>query len=272
MPQIEVNSANLYVSDQGSADPALVFLHYFAGSSRSWDGVIDRMRSAYRCVAPDLRGFGDSSAPASNYAVKDYADDVEDLISSLGLESYILIGHSMGGKFAMALAARRPAGLGALVLVDPSPPTPEPMSKSDREHLLASHGDRSAMVALIQKVTVRPLPDLAFDTAVNENLRSSLAAWCAWLEHGSRENIAEHMSNICVPTLVIRGAEDSVMHHDLLQREVVDRLNDARMIEIPEVGHLAPLEAPMAVTAFVRGVAENSSSSASGHATRRRLR
>lgn len=257
MPRIEVNGANLYISDQGSADPALVFLHYFAGSSRSWDGVIDRMRSAYRCVAPDLRGFGDSSAPAFHYAVHDYADDVEELIRSLGLESYILVGHSMGGKFGMALAARRPVGLRALVLVDPSPPTPEPMSRSDREHLLASHGDHSAMVALIQKITVRPLPNLAFDTAVDDNLRSSVAAWCAWLERGSREDIAEHLPDICVPTLVIRGADDPVMRHDMLQREVVDRIKSARMVEISNTGHLAPLEAPMAVSAFIRGMTES---------------
>lgn len=261
MPRIEVNGADLYVSDRGTSrdtgDPALVLLHYFGGSSRAWYGVIAQMQSTHRCVAPDLRGFGDSSAPAFQYAVHDYADDVEELIRSLELESYILAGHSMGGKFAMALAARRPVGLRALVLVDPSPPTPEPMSKSDREHLLASHGDRSAMIALIQKITVRPLPNLAFDTAVDDNLRSSLAAWCAWLEHGSHEDIAEHVANVCVPTLIIRGADDPVMRHDMLQREVVDRIKGARMVEISNTGHLAPMEAPMAVSAFIRGVTES---------------
>ncbi|MGI9091165.1 MAG: alpha/beta fold hydrolase, partial [Gemmatimonadaceae bacterium] len=208
MTRINVNGVDLSVTDQGTGDPALVFLHYFAGSSRAWDGVIDRIQMAHRCVAPDLRGFGDSSAPASHYAVCDYADDVAELIGSLGLESYVLVGHSMGGKFAMALAARRPVGLQALVLVDPSPPTPEPMSSSDREHLLTSHGNRAAMVALIRNITVRPLPDVVFDTAVDDNLCSSLAAWCAWLEHGSRGDISALMPDVSVPTLVIRGAED----------------------------------------------------------------
>lgn len=256
MERTRVNGADLYVSDQGSGDPALVFLHYFAGSSRAWDAVVDQMRGTHRCVAPDLRGFGESSAPASGYTVRYYADDVEDLIGSLGLDSYVLVGHSMGGKFAMALAARRPVGLRALVLVDPSPPTPEPMSKSDRDHLLTSHGDRSAMVALIQKITVRRLPDVVFDTAVDDNLRSSSAAWCAWLERGSREGIAALMLNIGVPTLVIRGAQDPVMHHGMLEHEVVGRIKDARMIEIPDAGHLTPLEAPREVSALIQDAAE----------------
>ncbi|MGI9090986.1 MAG: alpha/beta fold hydrolase [Gemmatimonadaceae bacterium] len=248
---------DLFFRDQGSGEPALVFLHYFAGSSRAWNAVIDRMQSTHRCVAPDLRGFGNSSAPESGYAVCNYADDVEELVRSLGLESYILVGHSMGGKFAMAMAARRPLNLRALVLVDPSPPTPEPMSRSDREHLLASHGDRGAMVKLIQKITVRPLSEAVFETAVDDNLRSSRAAWCAWLEHGSREDISGRIPNVCVPALVIRGAEDPVMQHDMLEREVVGRIKDARMVQIPDVGHLSPMEAPEAVAALIRGVAQS---------------
>lgn len=255
--KVRVNGVDLHVRDKGTGNPALVFLHYFGGSSRAWDGVVDEMHTTRRCVAPDLRGFGDSSVPTSHYAVRDYADDVQQLIGEFGVESYLLVGHSMGGKFAMALAARQPAGLQALVLVDPSPPTPEPMSKSDREHLLASHGDRTAMVELIQKITVRPLPRAVFETAVNDNLRSSLAAWDAWLEHGSREDIADLMPNVSVPTLVIRGAEDPVMHRDMLEREVVGRIKDARMVQIPEVGHLSPMEAPTAVLTFIRDTAES---------------
>ncbi len=261
-----VNGVDPYLSDRGNGDPALVFLHYFGGSSRAWDAVIDEMQSTDRCIAPDLRGFGSSSAPASQYAVHDHADDMQQLVQSLGLDSYVLIGHSMGGKFAMALAARRPAGLRALVLVDPSPPTPEPMSESDREHLLVSHGDRAAMVALIQKITVRPLPSAVFEMAVDDNLRSSRAAWYAWLEHGSREDISAQMPNVCVPTLVIRGAEDPVMQHDMLEREVVGRIDGARMIEIPQVGHLSPMEAPDTVTALIRDVVKCAVQSTAGTA------
>lgn len=256
--RIQVNGVNLHVRDRGpmcgADNPALVLLHYFAGSSRAWAAVFDQVQSTHRCVAPDLRGFGDSSAPEFHYAVRDYADDVDELIGALGLESYILVGHSMGGKFAMALAARRPAGLEALVLIDPSPPTPEPMGDTERQHLLASHGDRAAMVELIRKVSVFPLPAEVFDTAVDDNVRSSRAAWRAWLELGSREDIAADIRNICVPALVLRGEDDPVMSRDLLEREVVGRIGDSRMVEVPGAGHLLPLRAPVQVAELIATV------------------
>lgn len=258
MPRIEVNGANLYVSDRGpsrdTGDPALVFLHYFGASHRAWNGVVGQLEARYRCIAPDLRGFGDSSAPPSGYAVRDYAADVDELIRVLELNRYVLVGHSMGGKFAMALAARRPAGLEGLVLVDPSPPTPEPMSDPDREHLLASHGDRAAMEDVIRTAAVYPLPQSVFEVAVDDNLRSSAAAWHAWPAYGSREDIASEMRNICVPTLVLRGAEDPIMSRHLLEREVVGRIRGSRMIEVPSAGHLLPLRAPVEVAELIATV------------------
>lgn len=246
-----VNGVDLYVSQQGRGAPALVFLHYFGGSSRAWDGVVRQLRAQYRCIAIDQRGFGNSSAPRSGYAVRDYATDVEALIAVLGLGRYVLIGHSMGGKFAMAVAARRPPGLEALFLVDPSPPTPEPMSDSTRKHLLASHGDRAAMIEIIRGVAVSPLPKGIFDAAVEDNLRSSRAAWRAWLDGGSREDIAGEMASVLVPALVLRGAEDPVMSRHLLEREVVGRIRGSRMIEIPAAGHLLPLRAPVEIAALI---------------------
>lgn len=250
-------SIDLYVSDRGTGEPALVFLHYYAASSRAWNGVVGLLESQNRCIAPDLRGFGDSSAPASGYAVRDYTDDVANLVRSLGMDRYVLIGHSMGGKFAMALAARRPPGLGALVLVDPSPPTPEPIPEPQRLHLLASHGDRLAMEDVIRSAAVTPLPKAIFQTAVEDNLRSSPAAWRAWLELGSRENIASEMPNICVPTVVLRGAEDPIMSKALLEREVVGRITGSHMIEVAGSGHLPPLGDPHAVATLVRQVVDS---------------
>src|SRR3954469_3094878 len=102
--------------DRGCGDRTLVFLHYFAGSSRAWAPVIDRLADDHRCIAPDLRGFGTADAPATGYAVNDYANDVAALIGALDIGRHVLVGHSMGGKIALALAARRPPGLEALVL------------------------------------------------------------------------------------------------------------------------------------------------------------
>ena len=117
---IEVDATTLHVREQtghgSSGRPALVFLHYFGGSGRTWEPVMDALVAAgWRCLAPDLRGFGESTAPGedwTHYTVDTMADDIHGLIGRLGLERFIVVGHSMGGKVALALAARQPARTG----------------------------------------------------------------------------------------------------------------------------------------------------------------
>lgn len=251
-------------SDAGRGAPALVFLHYYAGSRRAWDGVAAALAAppsgaARRCVAADLRGFGDSPAPPTGYAVADSADDGAALVAALGLDRYVLVGHSMGGKCAMALAARRPPGLAGLVLVAPSPPTPEPMTDESRAHTLASYGDRAAAVATARRITVRPLAPPLFEQVVADSLRTARPAWDAWMRTGSREDISARMPRVDVPTLLVAGGADPVMDRGMLEREVRDRIRGARMTVVDGVGHLVPYEAPDElaghVRAFVGGLA-----------------
>lgn len=152
----------------------------------------------------------------------------------------------------MALAARRPAGLAGLVLVAPSPPTPEPMTEASRAHTLASYGDRDAAVATAHRITRRPLAPARFDEVVADSLRTSRPAWDAWMRTGSREDIAEQMPRINVPTLVVAGGADPVIERGMLEREVQGRIAGARMAVADRVGHLVRREAPDALTAHLR--------------------
>lgn len=246
---------DLYHTSAGRGSPALVFLHYYGGSSRAWDAVAAALAPAHRCVAADLRGFGRSPAPPIGYAVDDSADDVAALVAALGLDGpsggYVLVGHSMGGKIAMTLAARRPAGLAGLVLVAPSPPTPEPMTDASRAHTLATYGDPAAAAETARQITRRPLAPAAFDQVVADNLRTSHPAWDAWMLEGTLEHIADRMPHIDVPALVVAGVTDPVMAHAMLEREVRDRIRGAHMVDVPDVGHLIPYEAPGALAAAI---------------------
>jgi len=234
---------------------ALVFLHYFGGSSRSWSAVVDRLQAEYRCIAPDLRGFGQSDAPDTGYALSDYADDVAHLICRLDLAHYALVGHSMGGKVALALAARHPPGLEALVLVAPSPPTPEPIEQAERERLIASHGDHAAARDSARRITTLPPDDAMLDLVADDAVRTSRQAWLAWLECGSLEDISSVMSDVAGPVLVVAGGSDLQIPAELLEREVVRPIAGARMVCVPDAGHLLPIEAPTAVAGLIRAQA-----------------
>lgn len=120
----QINSIGLNVRDQGQGELALVFLHYWGGSSRTWSEMIPALENQFRCIAYDHRGWRDSEAPTEGYGIQDLAKDAQSLIQTLRLKRYVLVGHSMGGKTAQLLASRRPAGLQALILVAPAPPVP----------------------------------------------------------------------------------------------------------------------------------------------------
>ncbi len=135
-----VDGIGLNLAEWGSSAKTLFFLHYFSGSSHTWRPVMERLAADYRCLALDLRGWGDSDAvPASACQTKDIAEDArqdaEDArqnIAALGLTRYTLIGHSMGSKAAQAPTADPPPGLEQVLLVAPSPLSPKPMTKDDR--------------------------------------------------------------------------------------------------------------------------------------------
>lgn len=252
----QINGAGINVLQSAIVHPqstiALVFLHYFGGSGRSWKPVVRCLEDDFRCIVPDGRGFGDSNAAPFDWSVGDAADDVCSLMKALELEHYALVGHSMGGKIALEIASRRPVGLRSCVLLAPSPPSPEPIPDEERARLMSTHGSRKAALETLGKITARPLPPPLFEQAVEDNLKGSSGAWQAWLECGSRENIVARMKRIDVPVLVVAGACDQGMTSALLQREVVARIQDTRFCEIPHVAHLLPLEAPATVADLIR--------------------
>ena len=109
----------LHYAEAGDGEPLLI-LHGLFGSSRNWQSHARRFGQHFRTLAVDLRNHGDSfHADEMNYP--GMAADVVHLIESLGLESCRVLGHSMGGKVAMTLAARRPELISRLIVADIAP-------------------------------------------------------------------------------------------------------------------------------------------------------
>src|SRR4051812_9621250 len=154
-----------------------------------------------------------------------------------------LVGHSMGGKLALAMALARPPGLAGLVLVGPSPPSPEPMDQGERSRLLATHGDRASAERTLQTITRRPLPADDVAACIEDNLRTSPEGWRWWLESGSREDIAAEAKSVAYPVLVLGGTDDPVIPPRVITAQVMSVLPNAQRREISGAGHLLPLEA-----------------------------
>ena len=219
--------------------PALLFLHMFAGSGLGWAPVV-RCLPGFRCITPDLRGFGASppSDPAATLA--DWADEAAALAAPLG--RFVLVGHSMGGKIATLLASRRPAGLAGLVLVAPSPPTPEPIP--DRAAMLTGFHDPAAAARTARQISARCDDPAIMQRLVEDNLRASHPAWKWWIERGSREDISGLAASIAVPVLVVAAADDADIPPSLLRQEVVARIPGAALTTLADSRHMIPLDAP----------------------------
>jgi pimeloyl-ACP methyl ester carboxylesterase len=107
--------------------PLLLFLHGFPEAAFVWDELLEHFGDRYRCVAPNLRGFGSSSAPAEPeaYRVKHLTSDLDALVAQLGggpLEA--LVAHDWGGAVAWTFSALRPEMLKRLVIINsPHPAT-----------------------------------------------------------------------------------------------------------------------------------------------------
>jgi pimeloyl-ACP methyl ester carboxylesterase len=233
--------------------PALVFLHYFGGSKRQWDGLTAAMRAEHPCLALNLRGHGgNGDGDGYKRGIETLGYEVAADIEEARLSQYVIVGHSMGGKVALALAAQQPEGLRGLFLLAPSPPTPEPISEKDRAESLAGWGDREASNSCLQRITNLPVTAEAAARFTEDNLRTTEAVWSWWYSKGSRENISGSMRDVTVPVCILTGSEDSVISPEVQQSDTARPLANCRLIRIPGAGHLLTDEVPNTVEAALR--------------------
>ena len=251
--KVTANGIQINVRERGHGEPSLVFLHYWGGSSRSWEEVIAYLADQHRSIALDHRGWGESDAPAQGYGISDLANDAQSVIASLELKRYVIVGHSMGGKTAQLLASRRPAGLAGLVLVAPSPPTPTVVPEAQREAMFHAYDSRESVAQTRDHVlTALPLTDAQKERVIEDSLRGSAVAKRAWVTQALPEDIRVEARRINVPTLVLAGEKDIVDTPDRLREELLPNIPGAQMQVLPRTGHLSPLETPEAVAQAIR--------------------
>ena len=229
----------------------LIFLHYFGGGPRSWNDVVARLDgygAGYGAQTPDLRSVG---RWPGGYSVREAATNVMQIIGEQS-EPFVLVGHSMGGKIAVEIAARAPENLRGCVLIAPSPPSPEPMSDADRADMLCGHGTREAAQRIVKGAAGSELSSENWEIAIEANLAYAERDWTNWIEIGTREDVSAITKNVAVPVLVIAGELDENMSAKFLRGAVVEPIANARLEEIAGAGHLMPQEKPDEVARLIR--------------------
>jgi haloacetate dehalogenase len=119
---IETGAAVLHLQ-VGGHGPALLLLHGFPETHLMWQAVAERLAADFTVVAPDLRGYGESSTPASTadhepYSKRAMAQDMVALMERLGFSTFAVAGHDRGGRVAYRLAIDFPERVTRLAVLD----------------------------------------------------------------------------------------------------------------------------------------------------------
>jgi pimeloyl-ACP methyl ester carboxylesterase len=245
----------LAYDESGSGVPVL-FLHGWPHDRTLWAGQLSGLPTQGRCIAPDLRGFGES-APREPFSIAQYADDVAALLDALGIERAVVCGLSMGGYVTFELLRRHRARIRALILTSTRAGADDDAARERRARLIeliAEHG----LEMLAERQLRGMLSRSTFDTRpdVRESLRRIMAsASPAGAVGGLRAMMARRDSTdllpgIDVPTIVIGGADDTLTPPEELSA-MSTAIPSCRLELIAGAGHVGAFEKPAAFNHLV---------------------
>ncbi|AMV36873.1 alpha/beta fold hydrolase [Planctomyces sp. SH-PL62] len=248
----------LAYNDEGTG-PVVVLLHGFPLSRAMWAEQVRALSPSFRAITPDLRGHGESPAPDAVYTMDQMAEDVVEMLDGLGVTEPVAMGGlSMGGYVALALVLKHPERVRALILADTRAAADtldaaRLREESARGVLQAGHPGaivEAMLPRLFAESTIRDRPALV--SPIRAMMEATSASGVAGALRGmaARPDRREDLRTITVPTLVVVGEKDAISPPDEA-RAIVEALPDARLAEIPEAGHLSPVENPEAFNAAI---------------------
>ena len=237
MEKIQVNSIELAYVRQGKGTP-LVLLHGYPLDHHVWDDVTPLLTDTFDVIAPDLRGFGQSTTIETPYTMDDFASDIAGLLDNLGIDETAIAGHSMGGYVALAFARLYPervhglALVGSQVLADP-PDRKEARYKSAED--VAKNGIGGVVDAMTTKFTSdAQLQEFARNTMERQKPAAFIGALKAMAE---RQDSNPLLASMKYPVVLIHGDADALISIDRA-REVKVMLPHAHLVEVPGAGHM----------------------------------
>ncbi|RLT02319.1 MAG: alpha/beta fold hydrolase [Planctomycetota bacterium] len=258
LKRIDIPGATLSVNDIGQGSPIL-FVHGFPLDRTMWREQVADLSRDFRCVVPDLRGFGQSTVTAGKVTMERFADDLGELLDALQItESVVLCGLSMGGYIAWQFARRHAARLRGLILCDTRAAPDSSDAAANRLRLaddVVSLGPEVVVKAMLPKL-VAPGFKVREPLWIEEIRQVMLATNSHGIAAASR-GMAERadarpwLATIECPALVLVGEQD-VISPPAEMSEIASALPRSTFRVIPDAGHLAPLENPQPVNEAIR--------------------
>lgn len=224
----------------------LVFVHGFMGGSRQWQGQVEALAPGRPVETVDLPGFGENAHLAAIDSIAGFADWVLGDLQARGIESFDLIGHSMGGMIAQEMAARAPARVARLVLYGTGaegvlPGRFEPIGTSKQRACSDGPQATARRIAATWFLDREAAPAYEGCAAIAEC--SSLSAILAGLDAMQGWSGVQHLPEIRARTLVIWGDHDRTYPWSQTQ-QLWQSIPGASLAVIPGCAHAPHLEKP----------------------------
>jgi pimeloyl-ACP methyl ester carboxylesterase len=279
MPHVAVDGVRLYYEEQGQGAP-LVFVHEFAGDSRSWHLQMRFFARRYRCIAYNARGYPPSDVPddPAAYSQQRAVDDIVGVLDGLGISKAHVCGLSMGGYATLLFGIQHPERALSLVVAGcgyGSVMTDRETFRKDSE-LVAKRFESDGMAAVadfysrgptrVQFIDKDPHGWQEFyDQFAGSSARGhALTLRGVQMTRPSVFELGEQMERLEVPTLVVTGDEDEpCLEPNVFMKR---KIPTAGLVVLPKAGHTINLEEP---EAFNRAVLDFLTAVDAGRWTRR---
>lgn len=251
---VALSKVGLHYLEWGDSGRDVLIVHGITGMAIRWQGFAQSLMDDFHVIAIDLRGHGHSSW-ADSYTLDDYAADIDEFIERVGIETPVLVGHSLGGAISMRFLGTRRTVVGKFVCVDMGPELPRERLDARRERPDAPREWQDFGEALEFVKSVLPAPK-------NEDAQEYLFNHLRWSRNGKLEArhdplvlgqvagasgapwvLWDEIRRISAPTLVVRGENSRVLTREIANR-MVGEIGNARLAEIPGAGHVLNVEAP----------------------------
>ncbi|WP_076411252.1 alpha/beta fold hydrolase [Shewanella sp. UCD-KL12] len=253
--QITIDNKRLSYLDIGTG-PVLLFGHSYLWDSQMWAPQIECLSQHYRCIVPELWGHGDSeSLPESTHSLRDISAQMLELMDALSIDSFSIVGLSVGGMWGAELALLAPTRVQTLVMMNSFIGYEPEVARAKYYNMLDIIRNTQAVpAALIEQITPlyfckdadkkHPALFQGFATSL-ENLepaRIESIYRLGKIIFGRRDTM-DDIENLTLPCLIMTGVEDTV--RPVLESYLMhDAIDGSEFIHIPNAGHISTLEEP----------------------------
>jgi pimeloyl-ACP methyl ester carboxylesterase len=263
-----VNSIQIHYVMGGQGD-AIVLLHGWPETWYAWRHVMPALAKNYTVIAPDLRGLGDSSKPATGYDGKTVAEDIHQLVTQLGFRTIFLVGHDIGTQVAYSYTAAHPTEVKKLAVMELTIPgfaspgrppiwwaifhqTPDvPEALVDGKEMMYLSWFLRGLAYNPSAITQEDINEYVSHYSAPGGMRAGFEYYRAFPQDAiQNENYSK--TKLPMPVLALGGAYIPVLGGNITMPSIIYGMQQLAVnvtgIRVPNSGHFIPEEQPGFVT------------------------